>query len=58
MIYDIWIYIYIYDIYDMSRGSYLVQNAIDGVFLPRSLQSRHVFGGLTSFSNAALVFNS
>ena len=25
-------YIYIY----MSRGSYLVQNAIDGVFLPRS----------------------
>ena len=36
----VYVYIYIY----MSRGSYLVQNAIDGVFLPRSpVPSR--FGG-------------
>ena len=41
----------------MSRGSYLVQNTIDGVFLPRS-PVPSMFWGLTSFSNAALVSNS
>ena len=53
---DIYIYIYIYTYtYRYSRGSYLVQNAIDGVFLPRS--SRRVSWGLTPFSNAALALN-
>ena len=32
----IYMYVCIYIYIDTSRGSYLVQNAIDGVFLPRS----------------------
>ena len=40
----IYVYVNMYMYMYMSRGSYLVQNAIDGVFLPRSpVPSR--FGG-------------
>ena len=39
----------------VHHGLYLMHNAIDGVFLPRFSA---FLGGLTSFSNAALVFSS